>query len=49
MSKDVEDMLLKIANFQFSPTTLSQSSNILNEIKTHIEVLVDEIDNYTSN
>lgn len=49
MSKDVEDMLLKIGNFQSCPTTLSQSSNILNEIKTHIEVLVDEIDNYTRN
>ena len=49
MSEDVEDMLLKIANFQSIPTTLSQSSNILDEIKNHIEVLVDEIDNYTRN
>ena len=48
MRKDVEGME-KLGNFQSSATSLYQSSDVLTEIRKHVEVVVDKIDNYTRN
>ena len=48
MGKLVED-IPTLTNIQTSASTLTQSSNILDEIKKHIEALVYKIDNYSRN
>ena len=38
----------QVANFQSSATTLLKSSNFIEQVRNHHEVLIEKIENYTS-
>ena len=38
----------QVANFQSSATTLLKSSNFIEQVRNHYEVLIEKIENYTS-